>query len=420
MLTVPMRLFTNSSLRCCYAKGHARLVVQISKRIKKATMKKVLFVTHVGNPGGAEYKMMHFCEAVGESGMIMHLQPGPIEQIIARRKLPSRVISLPESITGIKRSDGPLKILRAVPDIVAMLSSLARVARQYDVICCMSQKSFILFSLIKPFMRRPIIWFMNDILTDGHFSRTMIFALVTLSRFTADRIVLNSQPSFEAWKKAGGRMSGVDIVYPGVDTDIFERAASDKDSIAAYRTEFAKNGGRLAAIVGRISPWKGQDVFLRGCAAIPDLSMVVVGGAQFGEQNYDASLKKLVDDLGIKDRVTFTGHREDVPQIMAACDVIVHASTLPEPFGQVIVQAGAVCVPVIASQGGGAGEIVIHGETGLLTPPGDAPALTAAITKILTDTAQADKIRVNARARVQDLYTKDRMNKKFIDILSGV
>lgn len=390
------------------------------KRIKKATMKKVLFVTHVGNPGGAEYKMMHLSAAMGDSAMIMHLQHGPMEHILAERNLPARVLSLPESITSIKRSDGPLKILRAVPDIVAMLASLAREARQYDVICCMSQKSFILFSLIKPFVRRPIIWFMNDILTDGHFSRTMILALTTLSRFTADRIVLNSQPSLEAWEKAGGRMTGVDIAYPGVDTDIFERAAADKESIAACRTAFAKTGGKLAAIVGRLSPWKGQDVFLRACAAIPDLSMVVVGGAQFGEQDYESSLKKLVDDLGIKDRVTFAGHREDIPQIMAACDVIVHASTLPEPFGQVIVQSGAAGVPVIASQGGGAGEIVVDGKTGLLTPPGDVAALTGAIQKILSDTAYADALRLAAKARVQDLYTKDRMNEKFIQILAGV
>jgi glycosyltransferase involved in cell wall biosynthesis len=118
---------------------------------------------------------------------------------------------------------------------------------------------------------------------------------------------------------------------------------------------------------------------------LPKVRFVVVGGAHFSEPNYPNELKALARSLGIEAVVEFAGHQEDVPQWMGAMDVVVHASTSPEPLGMVILEAMAMGKPVIASDAGGPREVIRHGDNGLLTPPGDARALAEAVLEVLRD-----------------------------------
>ena len=141
-------------------------------------------------------------------------------------------------------------------------------------------------------------------------------------------------------------------------------------------------------IVGRISPWKGQDVFLRAFAlAFPDSGARarIVGGALFGEEAYGETLMALADELGIAERVDFTGHVDDVAAELAGLDIAVHASTIPEPFGQVVVEAMAAGVPVVATNAGGPAEVVSDGVDGLLFPMGDVEGLAERLTRLARD-----------------------------------
>jgi glycosyltransferase involved in cell wall biosynthesis len=136
----------------------------------------------------------------------------------------------------------------------------------------------------------------------------------------------------------------------------------------------------VVGMVGRITPWKGQDVFLSAFArAFPDGAQraVIVGSPMFGreEEQYAEGLRAQAHELGIADRVDFRGFREDVAAELAAMDVLVHASVTAEPFGQVILEGMAAGLPVVATAGGGPSEIVDHDLTGLLYPPGDSAEL---------------------------------------------
>jgi glycosyltransferase involved in cell wall biosynthesis len=131
-------------------------------------------------------------------------------------------------------------------------------------------------------------------------------------------------------------------------------------------------------VVGRLAPWKGQDLFLRAFArAFPTghEHAVLVGGALFGEDNYADELPRLAGRLGIADRVEFRGHRRDVWTELSRLDVLVHSSVTPEPFGQVILEGMAAGVPVIAAGAGGPAEILEHTVTGILYEPSDEAAL---------------------------------------------
>ena len=127
-------------------------------------------------------------------------------------------------------------------------------------------------------------------------------------------------------------------------------------------------------------------MLIEAMASLPGVHAVLVGDALFeADRSVPAALRELAGALGMNDRVHMPGFRSDVPALMRASDVIVHASTSAEPFGRVIVEGMLAGTPVIATAAGGALELVDHENTGLLVPPGDASALSAAIGRLLGD-----------------------------------
>jgi len=168
---------------------------------------------------------------------------------------------------------------------------------------------------------------------------------------------------------------------------------------ASYSSDVAaslglREGDRPVVHVGRLTPWKGQDVLLRAVPAllerVPDVRVVLVGSATdaIGRQ-FEAELRSLVVELGIAERVEFAGSRRDIPEVLAVAEVAVHSSTEPEPFGRVIVEAMAAGRPVVAAEDGGVPEIIDDGVTGLLVPPNQPAALAAAIGRLLDDPSAA-------------------------------
>jgi glycosyltransferase involved in cell wall biosynthesis len=364
-----------------------------------------LFMTHAGDPGGAEFKMLALCKALGASAHAMLLAHGRLEGMLAAQGTPCTVVPLGTDAGAVRRDGGVGSLVRAAPGSVRLVRRIAREARRHDIVVCFSQKAFVLASLAKPFMRRRIVWFMNDILSRDHFSPLLIRLLITLSRYSADRVAVVSEDSLREWLRAGGRRDGVSVVRSGIDLDVVDRQLSDPARIAGYRERFAPGGEPLVGMFGRVSSWKGQDVFLRAMARLPGVRGVIAGGALFDEQDYERQLRDLARELGVAERVTFAGHIEDPMTLMAACDVVAHCSTAPEPSGRVIVEAMFAQTPVIGSDAGGVREFIESGVTGLLTPMKDDAALAAAISRYLDDPAWARTVVVRARERALENWS---------------
>jgi glycosyltransferase involved in cell wall biosynthesis len=178
------------------------------------------------------------------------------------------------------------------------------------------------------------------------------------------------------------------------------------DSVLAPEAARARPGdGELRfGMVGRIAPWKGQDLFLRAFAeAFPSGSerAVVVGEPMFGEQDFERELHALADELGLSERVEFRGFREDVWEELARLDVLVHASTIPEPFGQVVLEGMAAGLPVIAPDEGGPTDVIDDGASGVLFTSRDRGALAAAMSSLAADGEARGRLGTTARSRVQ-------------------
>jgi glycosyltransferase involved in cell wall biosynthesis len=157
-----------------------------------------------------------------------------------------------------------------------------------------------------------------------------------------------------------------------------------------------------------LDTWKGQEVFLRAMARVkdelPGAKGVIVGDPPPGKPECRERLLALSGELALSENLVFSAFYMDVPAIMSALDVLVLASTSPEPFGRVLIEAMAAGKPVIASDAGAAREIIENGVQGLLVPAGDAEALAHAIVHLLTHRDVATIMGQKGRARVRERF----------------
>jgi glycosyltransferase involved in cell wall biosynthesis len=157
---------------------------------------------------------------------------------------------------------------------------------------------------------------------------------------------------------------------------------------------------RRVVMVGRLAPWKGQDLFLRSFAEAfraTDAEAVIVGGALFGEDEYEQHLHQEVSRLGISNRVHFSGHVEDVWSYLVDADILVHASRTPEPFGLVVVQGLWARCAVVATVPGGPSEVITDGKNGLLVGCDDEVAMTRALVRLRDDAALRENVAAAGR-----------------------
>ncbi len=220
--------------------------------------------------------------------------------------------------------------------------------------------------------------------------------------------VANSQATKRSLDALGVPAGRTSVIYPPLDLRIFDAARGSGTSRAALGLDADTP---VVGIVGIMVPWKGHGVFLRAVRAIrdqiPRVRALIIGGHPSGGEAYVRELVALAADLGVSDRVTFTGFRADVAELLPALDVVVHASIKPEPFGRVITEAMAMKRPVVASAAGGPMEIIEDGRSGYLVPPGDHEALAARVVELLKDPSRAGEIGERAARDVARRFSAD-------------
>jgi glycosyltransferase involved in cell wall biosynthesis len=238
--------------------------------------------------------------------------------------------------------------------------------------------------------------------------------IIANSRFTADRILeLNA-----------GTKDRLRVIPRGVDTDLFDpqKVSDDRINHASAGWGLGENPGFKILLPARLTPWKGHETAIEAIHSLKQrsehkdatgqdtgLTLVFCGGAQ-GRRDYERRLRAMIDERGVRAMVHMVGECADMPAAYAWADVVLAPSTRPEAFGRVVVEAGAMGKPVIATDHGGARETVIDGETGILVEPGNAEALGLAIDTLRAQPAEA-RMRIGeiARARASSVYSSAAM-----------
>ncbi|MBN9795624.1 hypothetical protein DMP17_44720 [Pseudonocardia sp. TMWB2A] len=347
----------------------------------------VLFVDHTAVLSGAEIKLRRYCNhLVGRPEFDVRVllgAHGPLETALRGDGVTVEVVPLPKQVATLRRAQlrDLRNVLRACWLIASYVLRLRRVLRRSgaDFYHSFSLKSNIYVGVAALGLPGCHIWQANDHVSTGYLGSGVVARVVrTLPRVLRSHVSANSVSTAQTYPAATPHS----VVYPPLPTGW-------PDALEQWTPT---PGPARIGMVGRISPWKGQDVFLRAFAAEfrgSSVEAVIVGAALFGESDYAAELVALCKSLDISDQVTFAGNSSDVPGELSQMSCLVHCSVLPEPFGQVVSEAMAVGVPVIAARAGGPLEIIDDRHTGLLVAPGDVDGLRVAMRRLLDDTAFA-------------------------------
>ena len=379
--------------------------------------RKILFVDHTAVMGGAELCLQDLAKAYSHTSKVLLFQDGPLRNSLKQAGV--RVSLTPASKTMLDlRTSGGLNALKTIPELWKIATQIAEEAKGYDSILANSQKAFITAALATLKGSPPVFWYLHDILTARHFSSINRRVAVFLANRFATKVLVNSKATGKAFVAAGGKEQLLSVVYNGFEAQKFDTVAS-KD-VATVRSQLGIGEAPLVGLFSRLSYWKGQHILLSAIKNLPEVHVILVGEALFGEQEYVSELKALADAPELSGRVHWLGFRNDIPTLMKACDIVVHTSTEPEPFGRVIVEGQLAQKPVIATAAGGALELIEDGVNGYLFPPEDVVALRERIVSLIGDRSLASTIAQKGYTNAKTNFALETILKSFRQAMATV
>lgn len=248
---------------------------------------------------------------------------------------------------------------------------------------------------------------------DYPLDRSNFFQGRVLARFVGRYVAVSDDIAARLARRLRWPAKKIEVIHNGVSLDRFARPVDP-----ALRAQLAGRTERIVFLtVARLDEQKGHDVLLRAAARIPEARFVLAGDGPERPR-----LEREAHDLGLGEQVAFLGHREDVPDLLAASDAFVLPS-LYEGTPLAVLEAMAAGKPVISSAIHGTDELVVDGETGLLVPPRDPEALAATLRRILDDPSLRARLGVAARERAERRFPASRAAERVVrlyqDLLEG-
>lgn len=340
--------------------------------------KKILFIDQSSGLGGAELCLIDIARDYGDTSLVGLFTDGNFCNTLQQLGIPYRLLS--NRPLNIDRKSTLRESMWSSPDILDLIQKVVKLSQDYDIIYANTQKAFIVSAIAAAISGRSLVFHLHDILSDQHFSEANLKVVITLANRFASLIVANSEATKKAFIQAGGKPDRVHVVYNGFHIDRYQPAPETRSYL---RQQLELDHQFVVGCFSRLSPWKGQHILLSALAELPkNVTVLFVGKALYGEDDYVQQLHHQIAESGLTDRVKFLGFRSDVPQLMQACDVIAHTSTSAEPFGRVIVEAMLSRRPVIATAAGGTIELIRDRQTGWLVEPGEASSLKTVLLEI--------------------------------------
>lgn len=268
--------------------------------------------------------------------------------------------------------------------------------------------------------KRPLVTTFHGTYSAGNFFKRAYNSVMT----KGDRVIAISTFIAEHVRRLYGvPASRLRTIHRGVDLRRFDPTKVSAERVVQLANEWRLTDGHpVIMLPGRLTRWKGQTIFIEAIAKLKrrDLRCLIVGGDQ-GRQDYRRELEAMVEKHELGEVVRIVDHCIDMPAAYMLSDAVVSASTDPEAFGRVMIEAQALGRPVIASDHGGARETVLIDQTGWLVPPGDADALSEVLAKVLyLDEAARARLSHAAIANVEERFSKQRMCAKTLEVYNEV
>ena len=373
-----------------YALSHRweAVVRQHERVLWPSTATKVCFVGHGAKLSGGELALLRQVpELSGVPPLVILGESGPLVEALEARGVEVQVLAADPALLATRRDEVTLRRLPwrrvvAAAKVVAELRRELKI-RGIEVVQTNTLKAALLAGLAGRLAGVPVVWHLRDRLAPDYLPRSTVALMQAAARVLPSAIIANS-----AATAATVRRGPEPVVIP-----------SPLDAEAVFGDR--RGPTFTVTMVGRLAPWKGQDLFLEAFArAFPDGDerAVVVGGALFGEDAYAEALPELASTLGVANRVRFAGFQRAVAPELWAADVAVVASRVPEPFGNVVLEAMACGAVIVAPDAGGPAELIDDEVTGLLYPPEDVDELARALRRLRDDPQLRQQLQTSALA----------------------
>ena len=377
---------------------------------------KILFLDQTGKLGGAELVLLDTAKSYQGTCLVGLFEDGPFRSLVEQQQIQVQVLATQP--LEVRKDSSFIQGLGSLGQLLPLIAKVVQLSRNYDLIYANTQKALVVGALASFFSNRPLVFHLHDILSEEHFSRANRHLCVALANRFASRVIAVSKAAQTAFVAAGGRPDLVKVVYNGYEP---ERYQNQEQNPAQVRQQLGLNGQFVVAHFSRLSPWKGQHILIEAITQCPeDVIAVLVGDALFGEQDYVEQLHQQVARLGLKNRVRFLGFRSDVPQLMAACDLVAHTSILAEPATRVIIEAMLCGKPLVGVQAGGTVEFVESGETGWLVEPGNPQQLAEIINTCRNQPEYAAAIAKQSQIQASQRFNLTVTNQQIAQLLDQV
>jgi glycosyltransferase involved in cell wall biosynthesis len=395
---------------------------------------RISFLDHTAKLGGAELSLLNTLQKLDRSRFAPFVilgEDGPLVQKLTAAGVDTCIVPLESAVADAKKDQLGASSLLKLNAVWKTLKYSWRVARlmrskRVDLIHTNSLKADIIGGLCAWFTGLPLIWHIHDRLEGAYLPRPVAATIRHLCRWLPDFIVANSQSTLDSLRLPTRHRSAV--IFEGIPPE--QRPASTSalipppessgsmatvpvcDDVSGLNQTLLtgpSNKPAVVGIVGRLTQWKGQHVLIEAAALVrgrfPNTIFQIIGSAIFGENSYEAMLKRRVMELRLGDCMQFLGFQDDIGSLLDRLDVLVHASILEEPFGRVITEGMLGGKPVVATRGGGVPEIVLDGITGFLVPMADVAGMADAICKLLEDPILREKMGREGRKRASEHFT---------------
>jgi glycosyltransferase involved in cell wall biosynthesis len=398
---------------------------------------RIAYLSPSGRLGGAEVALLDILASIRKATpewelILIVTEEGSVSARARALGVATKVLPFPVSLAriGDAGAGGPsgkgnsrLRVLSSVlwanADIRQYVERLRRALLEIDpqLIHSNGFKMHILGALAKP-SHVPLVWHIHDYVS----LRPLMARLIKRFRMRCSLALANSFSVKEDLERLCGRSLPVQTLHNGVDLEVFSPVGEQVDLDALSGFSPAREGTIKVAMLGTFARWKGHETFLRAFSLLPADPPVrgyIVGGALYqteGSQYSMDELKTKARELGVSVRVGFTGFVEQPASALRAADIVVHASTQPEPFGLVIIEAMACGRAVIASEDGGARELFENGVDALGHTPGNAEQLAERILQLARDPNLRSRLGASARIAAEQRFNRNRLAAELIPI----
>ena len=331
------------------------------------------------------------------------LSRGSFSKELERFDIHSKEIHLPMELVQLKRGDVFRSLLFILFYFFCIQIFFIKLCiylkkNKFDLIVTNTVKAHLYGSMAAYLCRISLVWRFHDVLSPLDFSPLLIRIIIFFGRWFPKRILAVSKITKEYLAKNGLKDNKIDVIFNGIDSELFEIEDVSKD----IRMELKIEGKtKLVGCIGRIIPQKGQKSFLLAIPGVikkyQETFFLIIGEVFLKEEAYKKELLEIIKKNKIEDRVKFTGFRRDIGDVMRSLDVLVFPSATPESFGLSILEAMALGKPVIASNVGGVSEMIEDGITGMLIEPNHPEEITDRIIRLFSDQEMYDTIAREAK-----------------------